>query len=454
MSLRLSVFPEPIALAPREEAQLCYALVTVEADANGAARPVNWALVADASRSMRIPIVSEAQFRELVREGGAQEVLVDGVPVWQLTGPLPDEIQASAPSAIDHTARALHSVVERLEWADRFTLVACAEQALILVPSTSGADRAALVAGIGKLKGARLGEETDLSAGLDLALAELARGRVGQIGEPTERIILLTDGFTQHAEACLDLARRAAAEGIALSTIGVGGDFQDELLTQLADISGGRAVFAHKAESIPQAVAAELEAARGVAVRALSLTLGLPHGVEVRRATRLSPSLAPLELQQAGERMLRLHVGDLERGATVRLLLELLAPPTPQRMPAGGMARVRLAALTASSDALTVSADVVALYTAAADAPPPSVIDAAARANAARLQRRGLAAAAAGDLTAAVAMLRAAAERLTNLGEEALALAAMREAHALTETGRTTGVGAKELTYATRRLAE
>ena len=76
MSLRLSVFPEPIALAPREEAQLCYALVTVEADANGAARPVNWALVADASRSMRIPIVSEAQFRELVREGGAQEVLV------------------------------------------------------------------------------------------------------------------------------------------------------------------------------------------------------------------------------------------------------------------------------------------------------------------------------------------------------------------------------------------
>jgi Ca-activated chloride channel homolog len=451
MSLRLTITPDLVALSPRDEPQLCYALISVVADAGGAARPVNWALVADASRSMRIPIVSEAQFRELVRAGGAQEVLVDGVPVWQLTAPVPDTIRADAPSALDHTARALHSVVERLDRADRFSLIATAEQSSLLVPSTSGADRAALVAGIGKLKGVHLGEETDLHRGMEMALRELVRGR-HHTNEPVERIILLTDGFTREAEACVALTRQVAAQGISVSTIGVGGEFQDELLTQLADISGGRAVFVNRAEAIPDAVEAELDAARGVAVRALSLRLNLPLGVEVRRATRLSPSLAPLELQPDGERALRLHLGDLDRTAPVRLLLELLAPPTPRRMPIGGTARVRLAAVIATSGSLSEQADLVALYTSEATAPPAPVLDAAARANAARLQRRGLAAAAAGDLAAAVAMLRAAAERLATLGEAELAAAAMREAQSIAETGRTTGVGAKELTYATRRL--
>ena len=87
-------------------------MVTI-GSAQAAGRGVNWAFVADASRSMRIPIISDSQFRALARAGGAQETLVDGVPVWQLSGPVPDEIRAQAPSALDHTARALHSVVER-----------------------------------------------------------------------------------------------------------------------------------------------------------------------------------------------------------------------------------------------------------------------------------------------------------------------------------------------------
>jgi hypothetical protein len=50
--------------------------------------------------------------------------------------------------------------------------------------------------------------------------------------------------------------------------------------------------------------------------------------------------------------------------------------------------------------------------------------------------------------------MRAAAARLRDLGELALAEAALREAAALESTGRTTGAGRRELTYATRRLGE
>lgn len=449
MTLLLSLQPPVLALTPRAEAQLGYAIVTVTADAGGATLPVNWAVVADASRSMRIPIVSEEQFRALVRAGGAQEVLVDGVPVWQLTGPVPDDVRATAPSALEHTARALHSIVERLDRADHLCLVACAEEALLLA-TASGLRRAELVAGLARLASLNLGEETDLAAGLRLALAELSRTGEGGV----RRVILLTDGFTRDATSCLELARAAAGRGVSISTLGLGGEFQDDLLTELADLSGGRAVYLRQAEQIPAAVAAELEAARGVAARALSLELALPRGVTLRHATRLSPALAPLSWQtQAEGRQVSLQLGDLERGTPVRLLLELLAPPTPPR-PAPEGARVRLAALRAVSGEVEAKVDLVAHYTPLAAGPPAQILEAAARASAARLQRRASAAAAAGDAPTAARLLRAVAARMRELGEAELAAAALREAEALAATGRGTAGGAVALTYATRRLGE
>lgn len=450
MSLILSHLPGVITLTPRAEPQLCYALLTIAADAGGGATPVVWAVVADASRSMRIPIVSEEQFRDLVRSGGAQEVLVDGVPVWQLPGPVPESIKATAPSAIDHTVRALHSIVERLDRADRFALVACAEEALALIPATGGDRRDVMVAGLSRLRSLRLGEQTDLAAGMRLGLAELTHaGRPGG----ARRLILLTDGFTRDPDACIQIAQEAAAAGMVISTLGLGGEFQDDLLTRMADLTGGRASFLRRPEQIPAAVAAELDAARGVAAHGLGLTLQLPLTVTVRHATRINPSLSALEPVAIGPRQVRLNLGDLERGQPIRLLLELLAPPAPQRAAAGG-ARVRLAELTAQSGSAEARLDLVAHYTPGAAAPPPPVLHAAAAAAAARLQRRALSAAGQGDPAAAAKLLGAAAARFDELGASELAEAARREAASLAATGQITGVGAKELTYATRRLGE
>src|SRR5262245_51854787 len=296
--LSLTHTPNPLVVGLLGEAQLCYALVRIGAASDGGARPVNWALVADASRSMRIPIVDEAQFRALIREGGAQETLVDGVPVWQLSGPVPPDVRAASRSALDHVARALHSVVERLDARDRFALVACAEEAVVLARSASGAQRAELARGIARLASLNLGEQTDLAHGLELALNELRRGRDEQ---RVERLLLLTDGFTQRSDACLALASTAAAEGVAISTIGLGGEFQEEVLTALADRSGGRALFLHKPDDIPRTIAAELDAARAAAARAVALRVAPATGAALRRVTRIRPDLATLYEGADGE---------------------------------------------------------------------------------------------------------------------------------------------------------
>jgi hypothetical protein len=449
-TLTLQATPNQPTLGLLHEPQLCYVLLTISAHGAGEGRPVNWALVADASRSMRIPIVDEAQFRALLRENAAQETLVDGVPVWQLSGPVPADVRATSPSALDFVARALHSVVERLDGQDRFALIACAEEAVLLNRSTSGAERVELVRGISRLKSLNLGEQTDLAQGIELGLNELRQGRDGR---RAERLLLLTDGFTRHPEECLRLASAAAAEGITISTVGLGGEFQEDVLTGLADRSAGRAIFMRAPDDIPRAVAAELSAARAIAVRAVALRAELSSGATLRRVTQIRPTLtaiAPIDSQTAGSSEFatpgELWLGDLEAGSPVTLLLELLAAPRDPGVTMLGRLTITSAGATAAT------AELQAIYQSQPTPSPPEVLDAAARANAARLQQRAFERAARGEGPEAARLLRAAAARLDDLGERALAEIARAQASALEQSGKTNALATKELAYATRRL--
>ncbi len=447
-NLSLQIAPAELRVQPLPEAQIGYLRLDIAVSGAAGTRAVNWALLADASRSMRIPIVDEAQFRALIQQGGAQETLVDGVPVWQLNTPAPAELRAVAPSALDHVARALHTVVERLDAQDRFALLGCAEEALLLNRSTPGDARAELVGGIERLKDLNLGEQTDLAPGLELALQELRRGRDGR---RAERVLLLTDGFTRRPERCLDLADQAAAEGVAISTVGLGGEFQEDLLTALADRSGGRALFLHRPRDIPQAMAQELAQARAVAARAVTLRVQPLAGAALRRVTRIRPALSQLldtGAQTLPGRAWSLPLGDIDPSGQVALLLELLiAPGTPT--PAL-LARVGLEADGA------VAAEATAGLRFQINPPPlpEPVRDAAARANIARLQRRALDTARSGDAAEAARLLRASAQRLDALGESGMAEIARQQALAFQQGGRAPGIETKELIYATRRLGK
>ena len=70
-TLTLSLTPNPAVMAPLADPQLCYALLHIGTSGGEAgARPVNWALVADASRSMRIPIATKELTCATRRLGG------------------------------------------------------------------------------------------------------------------------------------------------------------------------------------------------------------------------------------------------------------------------------------------------------------------------------------------------------------------------------------------------
>lgn len=443
MPLQVRSVPEPVTLPALSQPQVAYVHLAIAADGYRDL-PLHLAIVADASRSMRIPIVDEDQFRELVRSSGAQEVLVDGVPVWQLGTPLANDMRARYSSSLDYTARALHSLIERLDQADRLALIACASDAIVLAPSTPGDRRAELVAAIARLPALRLGDTTNLAQGLQLALAQFV-----VTDEPAvRRVVLLTDGFTTDTALCVATAREAAMRGITISTIGLGGAFEEELLTQLADLSGGRASFVHDASHIPAIIAAELENARQTSAQAITMQMALPQTVTLRRITRLAPALSVLTpLSAEHGRRLTLPLGDLRRGEAVRLLCEFLVAPGPP-----GSQR-RLARLRFSSGQHEQDHDLIAHYELQVTNPPPALLPIITRAAIAHLHQRANLARQQGDYTTAAKLLRQLAARLREAGETELAALAIAEAATLDQTHRP-GATAKELTYATRRLGE
>lgn len=438
----------PVAAQPR----LVYLLLEVKGAGGSASLPVNLAIVVDVSTSMYIRLVTEEQFRLLAKLGILQEVLVDGVPAWRSAG-IPEELLAMLPRKIDRVRDALRAAVEQLRPSDRFALIAFAGDAVTLIPNSPGSEKRRLLEALQGLDLLELGDETRIGRGMKQGLEELRRGAAPGLAS---RMLILTDGFTLDEKECRALAAQAVRQRIPISTMGLGGEFNEELMIPIADQTGGEAYLLENAEDIPQAFAQELQRAQAVQYRNAEVKLRPMAGVEVRAAFRVRPSIAPLETVNEGGSY-SFPLGDLLAGEESALLVELIVPPR-----AAGIYRLAQALLACDDPAggmagLKVRADIVAEYTAdmaRAAQFVPRVMHVVEAVSAYRLQARAQADLQAGDVAGATRKLRAAATRLLEMGETELAAEMERQAADLERSGRADPGRTKKLRYETRKLTQ
>jgi Ca-activated chloride channel family protein len=271
------------------------------------------------------------------------------------------------------------------------------------------------------------------------------------------RMIVLTDGFTRDPERAAALARDARKAGIAVSTVGVGSEFNERLLVSMADESAGNAYLAPEPRDIPPAFARELEAVESITVRHLVASVRLSAGVELRRAHRIRPAISTLRDVPIQDRTATFDLGDLEPDRPPALLLELIVPTR-----AAGAFRIASVTLAydvpgpqGSTTGAQARADAVLEYSTTGMGPlDPAVMNTVEKVNAFSLQTRALDDAAAGNIQGATTKLRSAATRLLDMGETDLAQAAEQEAQKLEQSGQVSAEGAKKLHYATRRLTQ
>jgi Ca-activated chloride channel family protein len=456
MELKWTVNPY---LPATQQRHLVYLLIEIdpgEAEA-GEGTPLHLSLVVDSSRSMSVPILTEAQFHQLAAQGMAQRKIVDGVQVWQFQ--VPRGYHVDAPSNMDFTKEALRIVAGRLRPLDRFSLVAFAEDALLMVGNTPGSEEEELVHAVDRLDQIDLGDETFMARGIEMGLKQAAQAGTARA---VNRMIVLTDGYTKDEGDCYRLTRQARQEGIVVSTMGLGMDFNESLLISLADVSGGHAYFVDDPQEIPDAFRRELAGAQSVAWRDLSLSLEMPADVSLRRAHKVRPEIAPIgpEAVDADQGLAVLALGDLEAPASgspggLALLLEWIVPPRP----AGTyrLAQVGLRARGANSDEVQEidAQDVIVRYTerpSLAKQTDLHLMSVIQKVSAFKLQAQAMEDARRGNVVGATKRLRAAGQRLVEMGEEDLGQTMLVEAELMEKEGQMSAEGTKKLRYGTRKL--
>jgi Ca-activated chloride channel homolog len=156
---------------------------------------------------------------------------------------------------------------------------------------------------------------TNISGALEAAAEQL---RAATETFKVSRIILLSDGQPtaglQRAEELLALARSLRGEGIAVSGLGVGEDFNENLMRGIADQGGGFSGFL-RTEQLAEVFTRELEQATGTVARAVEVRLTLP------------PSVRDVEVMGVNAvregRQVRVPLYDMAGGQSARLVVKL-----------------------------------------------------------------------------------------------------------------------------------
>jgi Ca-activated chloride channel family protein len=438
--------------------RLVYLLIEIAGGEGAETVPGNLAFVIDASESMRIRLVSDQQFSEFVKTGQVHEVMTDGVPAYQVKD-ISSELLANLPRRIDYAAEALSAASEYLRPADFFSLVAFASWPQTIIPSISGAERSRLRMAAHELEQLRLGDETQMAEGMAMGLAEIER-RGGR--NHAARMILLTDGHTLKVSECYQWADRARQAGVKITTMGIGMEFNEDLLIPLADSTGGSAYYLETPDQIPDAFRKELGAVQRITYRNLEVKLQLTQAVELRHVYRVLPELGYFDPGPNMDGSYSLLLGDFDPGAPVMLLLELILPPWK-----AGVFRLARSLLawddpTDPLERQNLRQDIgIEVSEGEAGNPDEHVMNVVEKVGAFKMGANALDNAQSAALTgdsqdkdAATVRLRQAATRLLDLGEIELAKSMLKQADHLEHSGSLDIEATKKLRYETRKISK
>jgi Ca-activated chloride channel family protein len=217
-------------------------------------------------------------------------------------------------------------VIDHLEPTDYISVVIFDDTAQVIIPSMPANDPIGMKAAIDRIQDAG---GTTMSLGMIQGLGELRRWN---IPNAVNRMILLTDGVTYgDTDRCRQLARDARETGIAINPLGIGSDWDETLLDDIGQLSGGSpAEFIRSAGDAMTVFQQQLQSAVSVAVRNATLTLKLPSGVTPRKAVKVLPLIRDVDAGSAlSDRQVTVTLGDLEKDTPQSVLVELMIDPRP-----------------------------------------------------------------------------------------------------------------------------
>ncbi len=300
-------------------------------------------------------------------------------------------------------------LVQRLAPADQLAIVAYDDEVRLLAPLVRVADgREALLDAIAQI---HPGGSTNLSGGYLKGAETLA----GADPEALRRVLLLSDGLANVGITDVARLRQLAARmretaQVTTSTIGFGADFDEDLMTAMADAGGGTAHFAETPEDAPGVFGREFSDLVSVVAQNVSVEIRPEAAVEMLGVLGGFPVVpVPGGVQvQVGD-----AYGDEHRRVVFRLHVPGLAVLGPHRVAEVVLRYVSVGAEIAHHEVrLPVTVNAVSSDEAAAAVPDARVTEEVVLLTASEAGKRARALADAGDLEGARLALEEAAMRI------------------------------------------
>lgn len=212
--------------------------------------------------------------------------------------------------ALEMVKAAAGQLVDRLKPGDRLSVVTFDHQAGVIIPNQLIENSQKIKQQINKL---RSGGGTSIDEGLKLGIEELGKGKK----ETVSQAFLLTDGENEHGDnqRCLKLAKLAREYNITIHSLGVGENWNQDVLEAIADEGGGTMVYIEKPEEAVLKFASLFERLQSIGLTNAYLLLSLMPQVrlaELKPVAQVFPDTIELPVSQEGERFV-VRLGDLMR---------------------------------------------------------------------------------------------------------------------------------------------
>lgn len=220
--------------------------------------------------------------------------------------------------------RAVEEALRMLRPEDRFALVVYDDAIDVLMSSTHASAESKQTA-LRALAAVGPRNSTNLCGGWLRGCEQIAmRLEAEQVG----RCLLLTDGLANQGITDHDDIVRHASElrrrGITTSTLGVGADFDERLLRDMAQQGGGNAYYVERAEQITDLLTSELGEVQETVMRDVAIHVALPPHAHAETLNSFRSTHIP------GDNELRVELGNLvseqEISAVIKLRFPLGAP--------------------------------------------------------------------------------------------------------------------------------
>jgi len=215
-------------------------------------------------------------------------------------------------------------IISSLQAQDWLSVTTFSDDAQVVIPAVQVSDKPALLAAVDKI---RVIGATRMFHGMEASVREM---RKAGFQNKVNRMILLTDGETEGEDRCRIIATQERQDEIVISAVGIGKRYNENLLSQIADVTLGHFSHLKSPEQITDIFRKELDMAASSVISDVTMDFSLGVGVRLESLDRVFPNSVRLQpTSEDNGRVQKARLGNLMKDDLTIIGARLKLPSAP-----------------------------------------------------------------------------------------------------------------------------